>query len=97
PIVCPMFTLQPGDNVTITIHATAMADGKAANHAKVKSSMKDPVPSNNEAVDIDYVATGAAELAVSKTFIEDSAVVGSVVKAYLSVTNHGPAAAEDVI
>ena len=88
--------LAPGGTATFTATGTisAGAVGTLANTATVTppSGVSDPVAGNNTATDTDTL-TPRADLAITKTDGQASAVPGTVVTYTIAVTNPGPSVA----
>jgi uncharacterized repeat protein (TIGR01451 family) len=96
PVVCRLGDVADGDEVTITIRATATDAGSPVNTAIVSSPTPDPDPSNNQ--DSTRLTTNArANLAIAKTASAGSVLVGESFTYALTVRNDGPSRAVNTV
>jgi uncharacterized repeat protein (TIGR01451 family) len=88
--------IQSGDSVEVTILVTPMMVEDIENLASVSSNLIDLNTSNNTASETTTVKH-AADLAVSKVGEPDVLYVGQTLTYTLTVTNHGPSIASNVM
>ncbi|MBK9051528.1 MAG: DUF11 domain-containing protein [Chloroflexi bacterium] len=83
--------LPAGGSVTYTANGTisAAATGTLVNTATVTSSITDPVPANNSATDTDTL-TPQADVAITKTDGQATAVPGTAIVYTIVASNSGP-------
>jgi len=98
PIVWNIGELSVGEThlITIVSEVKLWATSSFENVAQVGSTTPDPVPSNNQdsnITEIDY----NADLSVQKTDLPDPALLESELYYLITVTNHGPSQADEVV
>jgi uncharacterized repeat protein (TIGR01451 family) len=94
---CTVPSLVAGQQVTLTVTATASTPGVVANTATASAAEPDPIASNNTATEPTTIAANAtdADLALVKTG-PARAGVGQAILYTLTVTNRGPGTAANV-
>ena len=95
-IECTLNNLPAGQDATITIIVTALADGDIPNSARVTANELDPDLANNTASVITSVIA-VADLGVAVTVVPITARVGQDVFYTFLISNHGPSPAANVI
>jgi uncharacterized repeat protein (TIGR01451 family)/fimbrial isopeptide formation D2 family protein len=97
-VTCGGFDLASGDDRTFTITTTVDAGAPASitNSATVDADEPDPDPGDNTGTSTTTVSADA-DLEISKTADDDTPLPGQTVTYTLTVTNHGPAGATDVL
>ena len=94
-IVCSVATLAPGASVTMSFVVTMATAEFFTDNLSVGSDQPDISTDNNNAAVT--VVVNPAELAVTQTASATSVLTGAAVTLTLTVTNHGPAAANNVM
>ncbi len=96
-ITCTVASLANGGNGSISYNGLASALGTATNTAVISSSgSSDPAPANNTAFVNVTIATGSADLAITKNANVNSVVRGNSVVYTVNYQNNGPTAALNV-
>lgn len=98
-VVCELGDLPPGGERRIGIAGTvdpSFPPGDMVNSAHAVSATPDPVPTDNSSTST-VVISGQADLSISKTAAQQTALVGDTVTFDVSVTNSGPSRATDVV
>jgi uncharacterized repeat protein (TIGR01451 family) len=103
--VCSLGTLSPGQSATITITATALAEGQVINTAAVVALLDLNLANNVTTTAIDIVPVGGgggggpggtADVALAMSASPDPGVVGLELVYTITATNHGPDPADTV-
>ncbi len=97
---CSLGTIAAGGSAsyTITVTADAATSGVVTNTASVTSNTPDPDTSNNtDTEDTTVAPPGTAELRVTKSDNPDPVQPGGTLTYTITVTNAGPADADDVV
>jgi uncharacterized repeat protein (TIGR01451 family)/fimbrial isopeptide formation D2 family protein len=95
-VTCTLGTLTSGASVTVELTTQPTGLGSYTNTAEVSSTTPDPEPGNNSSEATVTVAP-AADLALEKTAPAIVVSVPGEVTYTLTVTNHGPDAAQKVV
>ena len=91
-VSCALGTIASGGSATVTIKVTPTSDADLSNTATVASSIDDPNPANNSAMEETVVDPPSTDLALTKSG-PASVAVGGAVGYTLTVRNNGPQAA----
>ncbi len=96
-LVCPVGTVDPGEDITVTVEGTLRPDftGTLSNTATVSTATPDPEGSNNTAT-ASGVSSASADLSIVKTLSPTAPVPGEPVRFTLAVRNDGPSTATGV-
>ncbi len=92
-VVCPLGTLAPQAQATVTIVVTPQQTGPLANTVSVASPTPAPGGTNNQATANTMVRPVTANLVLTLTDSPEPVKVGSLLTYTLNVTNRGPDAA----
>ncbi len=98
-VSCDLATLSPNESIQVFISGTVAPDlpaGLVPNTATISSAASDPDPTSNTSTDASTIVR-EADLFVSKTPATDPFVAGGVAAYTITVTNGGPATAENVV
>lgn len=97
PVTCQLGTLAANASATVTITVTANKGGWMSDQARAFSDVRDPHPLNNVRVVRTLVRTDRANVGVAIAVSPRPAHVGQNVTYTLTVRNHGPSAATNVV
>ncbi len=98
-VSCDLATLSPNESIQVFISGTVapnLLPGPVANTATISSAAADPVPASNSSTDTSTIVR-EADLSVSKTPATDPLIAGGVAAYTITVTNAGPASADNVV
>ena len=84
-------------DIAVTLHDDTPEGISVINYANVSGDISDPNPVNNTAVHILTVTGPRADLAVTKTTPESNTRAGEELIYTISLTNHGPDDADEVV
>jgi uncharacterized repeat protein (TIGR01451 family) len=97
PITCQLGAVAANASATVTVTVTANKGGWMEDQARVFSDMRDPHPANNIRVVRTLVRTDRANVGVAIAVSPRPAHVGQNVTYTLTVRNHGPSSATNVV
>ncbi len=101
-VTCELGTLPAGDKETVTIHVTVSPTTTAdiTNTATANSTASPPTPDPDDSNNTDTIVTPvapSADVAITKVADPNPVTAGNTLTYTLSVVNHGPAEAKDVM
>ena len=97
PVTCQLGTLAANASATVTVTVTADKGGWMEDQARVASDQRDPHPVNNIRIVRTFVRTDRANIGVAIAVSPRPAHVGQDVTYTLTVRNHGPSSATNVV
>ena len=97
PVTCQLGALAANASATVTLTVTASKGGWMEDQARVFSDLRDPNPANNIRIVRTLVRADRANVGVAIAVSPRPAHVGQNVTYTLTVRNHGPSAATNVV
>ncbi len=97
-VTCELGEILSGNSAVVTVEVQTTIEGTITNNASVTSSTTDPNSNNNSTTEsTSVVVITLADITIQKTENNDPVVVGDNITYTLTVTNNGPAVAENVV
>ena len=97
PVTCQLGTIAVNGSATVTLTVTADKGGWMSDQARVFSDLRDPRPANNVKAVRTLVRTARANVGVAVAISPRPAHGGQNVTYTLTVRNHGPSSATNVV
>lgn len=92
---CPLNTLAPGANATVTLTLNPTAAGTLTVTGSVNATETDPNPANNSAT-VSVTINQVSDLALGESVLNSPILLGGVLNYSFTITNLGPAAAAGI-
>ena len=97
-VTCDLGEIVNGSSAIVTVEVQTTTEGTVTNNASVTSSTTDPNSNNNNTMEsTSVVVITLADVRIQKTENNDPVIIGDNITYTLTVTNNGPAVAENVV